>query len=486
MLNLLLKQIIAAIEATYRVRDSKEGSTGNGAGSDDDGTGGAATGIEGVNTAIATEGGEVEGKDGDEQVIEKEQYVGSKESNPTQRPLNIDTSDLSQQEVDDMLLTSSGELFKTDKEIKEEATKKGEADKKAAEEKKKTEEGKGDKEGKEVEDKEVDEGKEGGKDKEKSKDELKIKVDDFFESTGMTQEIVDKLPDETKEKLVDRFLKPSEETAELKKVQEQLATLQLTLDTLDKDDIMSARAAEINTGKRYVARPESIVNDALIDKIDKLLEDEDKKGVKELLLSSVKEQIKHERSVGETKAEIRENEKIVNKIVKKVGELDDRLKLDEDDITKINKNHKLYKKYTEKGGVYDFLKFCQNMNYTASQLKSMGPKSLHAAYATKQGWDVKRDQKIVDITRSDLLEGIKNPKKYAKSLGSPKKVLPESKKSTGIDRESLITELVEGKMNSKTYESLLEINDGNEKAIAILDQIWEQANQKYQQELQTK
>lgn len=381
-----------------------------------------------------------------------ERYYGSADLNPEQRPLRIDTSKMSKQEVDEILQGAEpSEIFKTDEEI--------------GAEKKKPDEKPPEKPGAEKPAEETDLSKE------------------FIEESGIKAEDFAKLPEAIQEKFVEQFVATKDATDRLASATKEFEEVKANWKTVELDPIIAARMEELQTGKAFVAQKLAPATEEELKTIDSMVLREDFAGAKsyinKMIETRAKVAIEHERSVLNARAAEQQLRKDTEEVFRDLGKLDPRLSISETEWKKINPaNPALWKEWTEKIG--DVKEMCIRKNITMSQIKQIGAKGLLAMYSTEKGWDKETQKQIYKSGKEAILKALRNPQKAASSLQQGKPGVPpmSGKSSTGaaIDRDSLIEQMVSG--DSSNYFRLLELHDGDENAISTLDYVRKEANRR--------
>lgn len=398
------------------------------------------------------------------------QYLGSKELNPNGLPLRFDVSGMSESEVDDLIkiANTADEIFLTEDEIA--AQKKDQpADEKKPDATK--------------EEKKVDEAKPVA-----TADEDK-EVKALLDHAGLTQEEFTKLSEKSQQKLAEQFVAFNQINEKAATIEQEHTQLKTDVDMIYKDPVIAARIEEINTGKNFVAAEDRLpdVNDEEITKIDKMLSEGQTKEAKEMINTLVKQRaqaaVKIERAVADRQAYIQRAKEDAEGVFKEIGALDPRLSIKEQNWKKLNPNHPEWQEFGK--GPADLLKFCTEKKITLEQIKLMGSKKLYAAYAAEKGWDAQRDKNIYKSGAKSLVEKIKEASLKARSVDHGKQsVNPVSSQSTtAIDRQSLIDELTTG--DTKNYDRLLDMYDGNREMIGTLDTIFRDAMRIREQDRQS-
>ncbi|MBD3293817.1 MAG: hypothetical protein GF393_12910, partial [Armatimonadia bacterium] len=212
---------------------------------------------EGGGVEDPADGGGDGGSAGDSGDTGDQPYYGSKELNPENRPLRIDVSDMTQEEIDFALQDGGAELFLTDEEI---AAKKGDAE---------PDEDEGE-ESEEDDDTEEEKPEEKDDSKKKASGGDEDDVKEFFESTGLDRETFNNLPEKTQEKLVSLYQSPAG-SEDLKKVQQEYSDFRSNIEKINGDPVIAARLEEMATGQSHVARDVPPITVKEMDEVDSLL-----------------------------------------------------------------------------------------------------------------------------------------------------------------------------------------------------------------------
>lgn len=449
----MLKQIFKAFEMMNRCYE---------------GEGGAASGAEGGENAGDIGGNIIEEKDQDPEPIDVTTYIGDEKSNPSQRPMKeFDRAGMTKKDIDRMIEHADGDIFLSDEQIKILEDKKAEEEKdgKGKDGDKKVGDDKGgdDKTGKQKED---------DKDKDGKGDDDEVKV--FYEKSGFTEEEFNSLSEKAQENLVDKIFSDGTDTTQLDAFKTENDKLKSDIDTLMGDSYIATRVEEQSTGKSLIATPEKIVTDEFFVKFDNLVGDEKTTEAKKMLTDAAAALLKSERQVGEKRSAVKEGQKDAWKVLKKLGEIDKRLAIEEKDFEKLKPGHVEWNKYKGKDGLGEAVEFLEKKGHTFQTVKNYTADEIYTLFSKDKGWDKKRDKDIHDAGKKSVLEKLRNPE-MAKSLKQGKrKVIPGSKTaSMGIDRDTLKAELVNG--NEKRYQELMTMSEGKPKMTAILSQIYYEA-----------
>jgi len=479
-MNMLLKQLLKAFEMVKRCYEGEGGASG---GTIDDGT-------------IVEDTTEIE-----EIEFNAETYMGSKEINPTQRPLkDFDREGKSQKEIDSFIENAGPSIYLSDEAI----AKKKEADEKKGKEEpalevEKEVNYKADKDSEEekavitkVNDDETFTIKVGDKEienvtkeslkaiKAKEKDDTTGDEEDpetkaFYEAAKLTPEEFNGLSEKAQENLVNKIYASGETKGEEKTLQEKLNILQKDYDNIINEPTVAAVIAEKTTGHKFVANKVEPFTDQEIAEIDSLYDGTEstakvRKKLDEIFQKRVEAAVRKERSVQETNQQAKVNTKEAWKVLKEVGGLDKRLAVKETDHKKLVPGHP---EFNPEKGLGEFATYLKEKEYSTTQIKAIGAKELYASFAKHKGWDAERDQTIFKSGAKKLLDKLKNPKLVgkAKSLQQGKKQTAPGglKVASGVDYKTLKQELVSG--NSKNYLRLLKAHEHNPKVRKILSQI---------------
>ena len=454
-----LQFLIDSIKMTFRVWQDDDGATG--------GDGGEATDAQ---------------VDDKEPLAPIEEYVGSLEVNPMQRPLReFNRQGRTHKDVDDLITNSGGELLLTDEEIKakkaegkdekkekaDETKKSGEEpDKKTDDKTKSGDKEKGDK--KEPEDDKLTDEEKAERDKQVDED---IKA--FFEKTDISQEEFDELPEKVQEILVNKVFAPEdtkgkEETEKLTKDHQELKD---QMKAMTSDHTIAARIKEMATKEKVLADPKDILSQNVLDKVDELLADKKGPEAKKLLFDEVAKAVNYERSVQDQVLKDQKDRQSVWKILRQVGDIDKRLAINEKSYKKfdeLGEKHDEWKEFTKKDGMQDVIKFLVDKEFTFAQIKKMEPKEVYALYAQSRGWDKEIKKRIYKSGADSVLEKLRNPKKAGTLKNQGKKPIMSRSETdqTGIDADTLIRGLADGKKETKeNFQNLLDAYDGDKKMI---------------------
>lgn len=402
-----------------------------------------------------------------------ENYVGSKEVNPEQRPLKkIDRKAFgSKAEMDRFIQEAGKELLMSDEDIA--------SDKKAAEEIAKKEKTPGDK--KTVDGKEGKPGKrdEGGKFKkgetvEDNSEEDATKA--FFETTGIDEKEFAKLPEKIQEKLVEGYSKGFEATGKTGEIEKQHGELKTQVTNLVKDAVIAARLEEIATGKSFVAKDLPVPTGIEIENLMEAAGDKAgfQRALVEFMSKKAGDVIAVERSVIESKARREKLESEAMAVVNEMVALEKRIGITEKDIKNVDEKHAEYEAWKGENGLFNFFK---KHRLSLSQIKEIGSEKLLTLLAKDRGWDKERDKKVYAQGAKALLAKIKEAAGKARTLDMGKmSASPEAENNQrGYDRNSLVSEVAAGSLNN--WERLLEQADqrGDKKMISALTAIREQA-----------
>jgi len=426
-------------------------------------------GLEGIDAGLAPE----EVVDGaaakEEEVLGGEAlYMGSETVNPDGRELiDFDRSGMSKEDVDAFVAVSEGQLFKPVEDgDKEDDAKEG--DDNSDDNKNDTGKADGAKDG---------EGDKG--DGDKGGDDTDIA--DFLEKTGLTQEIFKGLPEAAQEKLATQFLGGAKESEATATVTTQYEELQTSVDTLRLDPVVAARLEELSTGNKFIAElPQMGAADLkVID--DALGEGNQSKAlglINDFIAAKSKDAVAHERSVIDNQAAHVELERGAGEELAKMGDIDPRMKVE--GITNWADLKASNPKFAEfQKGPGKITAFLAEKGIGLQQIKKLGAEAIYSLYAKNMGWTQEKEQNIAKNSVKVFLSKLKGQPKTRTLTQGKQKVIPGSKTaSTGINRTTLIDELVAG--NPANYEKLLEANDGNPENIRILANIQQEAIAKAQ------
>jgi hypothetical protein len=441
---------------------------------------------------IWQEDGDGDGGGADTVVEEKElppveEYVGNEEVNPMQRPLkdSFVREGRSHKEIDDIIKNSGGGLFLNDDEIKAQKAEKKDKEKEDVDEKKKD----GEDTDKKTDDETKSKDKEDG-DKKKSDDEPdltkeekaelekkdKEDIEHFFKTTGLDQDKFDALPEETQDLLFAKVFPPEDETKdeEKDKLTKEHQELKDNMAAITGDHLIAARLKEKETGNKYVADPKDILTQKVLDRVDELLSDKKVTEAKDLLHKEVEKAIKVERSVQDQVYQNEKDSQEVWKILRKAGDIDKRLKIDEKSYKKFNEHgekHKEWKDFNKKDGMNDFINFLVDKGLGFAQVKKLGTEGAYTLFAKDRGWDKETTKRIFKQGAKSVLDKLKNPTKAGTLKDQAKKPMTSmlKKGSTGVDVESLTKGLAEGKAEAKQqYFNLFRAYHGDTKMTNIL------------------
>jgi len=385
-------------------------------------------------TTVTAEPG-TEGREVVEEVVTDdsfENYVGSKDVNPEQRPIKkIDREMFSTKVAIDRLVMDSGEDIFIPKDVVEELEKEKKPEKKEVSEEETTE-----------------------ADKDKTEDDKEFNAEAFFEKSGISKEDFSSFDEKLQEKIVDIFA-GSEDNSAIEKIAEantKVSELNTVISDLYKDPTIAARIEEVKTGKKYVADDLPVVTKTEASKLIGLVDDPDafEVAVNELMASKGEQVIAVERSISENNARISKLKEEALNVVQKMVEKEPRIGIKEKDLSKINESHSDWHKLHGEGGMFDIFK---KMHYTLKQIVAKGPDRLLREIADEKGWSKDRDKKIKQSGKKEFLEQVRLAAKQARTINPDKKSGSSvSTGSGGYDRASLVSEIASGK--TTTWERL--------------------------------
>jgi hypothetical protein len=379
-------------------------------------------------------------------------YMGSKAVNPDALPLReFDRTGMSEEDIDKMLEVSEGSLFLSPEELaaKNKEPKAPEAEEPEAKETKAPQ----------------------------ATDDPDVAA--FVEKTGVTKEEFAKLPAKIQERLVDSFVATNEVAMAKAEYEKKVEENAEQIAVLMEDPVIAARIEERNSNKRYVASQLMPATEEELTAFDNAIAADNKQEARRLLDKMIndraKEAVALERSVVETHATRKTLEnKIWTDVIKKVGDLDPRLKIESERFDKLSKADT--DKLNGKDGI---LTYCRERGFTLAQIAKMSSEELYGAYSKKMGWDKKRDVEIYKKGRVDLLKALKNPT-TAKTLdtGTRSSIPTRGNANAGIDRKSLISEMADG--NFDNYNRQLVANESKPEVITELGRMFDLAMEERQ------
>jgi hypothetical protein len=443
------------------------GSSGDSAGSageagGDPGEGGAGEGDDaGEAASSAAKNDNSAGKD--EPVYDPKTYLGSKKVNPEQRPLkHFDRAGMSKAKIDAFIAELGSEAFMTDEEIK------------AADEKiKKDAEAKGAKDEKDKKSgaKNAPKGKDGkGEKKDEASDSSDSDIDEFFEKTGLNEEVFNGLPEETQKKLVSAFEEIRTSGKAYKEIEEKYTKLEADGKLLLSDPVHAARNEEIRTGRAYIAKDMPQVPDDIVSKVSELVVADDVAGAKKLVnewaAKNVKAMVAHERSVLDRQMQ---HEKLMSGAHEKFLEIakmsDNRIKITEKDHYKLNEGHEEYKDFN------DLFSFFKKKGYTLDQIANKHTaKELFDLFAISKGWDKEREKNIAKNATKSLYERLKNPRQASTLDPRQRSTTAESGAvQAAASEKQMIDEVAHG--NYKNLDAAIEAAEGRPSLIKRLERI---------------
>jgi hypothetical protein len=416
-------------------------------------------------TNIDDSGQEFQADEMQEPVDEIKDYIGNEYVNPQRRPLkNFDRSDLTKQDIDEMLAVSGEEMFMPpDKvDVKEEKEEKPEAKDENTEQKP------------EKTDKKTE------KEPEKP---VEFDEEEFFQHFDTSQEEFAALPEKLQEKMYDNFnsvknvdVSSNEQYLELKN---QLEEQQNNIKEFMDDPYVAARLEEIQTGKDYIARelPGATPEEINVLKAAETEADFNKQ-INKMLETRAQQAIANERTAANRRSYQEKSMIKASKIFSEVAKIDTRLSGDikTENWNDIKPGHPDYKEYTK--GPKKIVDYCVSKGIKLEAIAKLSPKELYAAIAAHEGWDKIRDKNIEKTVRSQFLAKIRKGYKQAKEVGTGRRSsAPMSGKvQTGVSRESLVEQLVSG--DSRGFDKLLVAADGNPERLSWLEGIQQEAIRK--------
>lgn len=439
-----------------------------------------------------TGGQEIKTEDsGDDGLPDIEHYCGSKELNPEQRPLKpFNRKGLTEAMIDDMIRVAGPELFMTDEEIAEHGKRMKEQDEKSEQNKtqkdtkaKKQHPSTTNDKPKPKADEEkpnVDEDKpKPTADVEQRQDDDEKDVRAFYDATGHTQDTFNALPEEKRKTIVEQYEKQLAEIATIKAENEKLKK---TLDEFSADSVISARAKELLTGEKIIARnlpplTSADINDELLSKLDETLQAGTREEARQILINNLNpllkersaELIRRERAIAEEMAETKRLREEVWQELMKVDKLSGgKLNITPADFKrKPDPNSELGK----------MLAYFDARKWSLKTLKEMGHEEIYAAYGARAGWNKERDKNIEQNVKRTLLEKLSNPKLATSSIPFGRSSAPP-KRQTGVEGtlEDLEAGLAEGRPEAiKQLAALNSANEGNPDMLLRLAKIQERA-----------
>ena len=384
-------------------------------------------------------------------------YVGNDEFNPDQRPLTIDTSQYSKEQVDEfiemdrsiVMTDEQYEAHKEEKKLESELV-----------------------EDTDIKDDKVDDDEKGKKKEDDSKTDEIVDDDEdvkaFYETTKMTSEEFKGLRKEVQEAITSKFdsevdIESHEKYVGLKKEHNELKE---SVEGFQKDPLVAARIEELRTGNSYVAKsipplsqPERIgIREALDDGDDKLVE----KLIDEAVQKKAVSAIKIERSISDHQAAVSKAQQDSWQTLKKLGEIDKTYALGETELQKLNDKHPEWEKF--QNGLGKIVQYIQKKEMSHGDVARFGAKELLAAYKAASGLDQIEKKKIADNAKGSLLKKLLNPKqakdgkRVAKSLKSGKQKVDVTGKS--INKQMLVEQFANG--DTVEFQKLQDRSAGDE------------------------
>jgi hypothetical protein len=157
-----------------------------------------------------------------------------------------------------------------------------------------------------------------------------------------------------------------------------------------------------------------------------------------------------------------------------------RIGIKEKDVTKLaDKAHPEYNKFFGPGSLMEMI---TRKKYSPAQIIEKGADELLEEFAKTKGWDQERLASIEKKAKQTLLQSLKGFKKEARMLDVGKKPVSESAGSgQSFDRQTLIAELVSGKADNWSKLISRYGDQGNQKMVTQLNEIFDIAERQRQQ-----
>ncbi len=386
-----------------------------------------------------------------------EQYYGSKELNPDNKPLNIHNIDkYSKEQIDNFIMADPVGVFeeRPKEEKKQDKPEDTKDEKKDAEVVKDVDK---------VDNENIDED-----------------LDKFLGDSSLTKDEFVALNDAAKEKIIDKFVESSNSTDEAAKVKTDFDSYKQSIDNLLQDPIMSARYKEKTTGQTYIPKSIPVLTREENDKIDNAEYEDRDKIINELVQARVSPIVQKIFTEKEQLQKTTETQKAAFKVLKGIGEIDPEFSVDEADLEKINSSHKDWGKY--QSGLSKIISYAKEKGENFATLSKKTSKEILAAYNAATGRSDDVLKKVANDTKKKILDKFKNPSKAEDGVMRKAKTLKGNSHSKGrslrgagsVDRESLVEQIMNGETD--TYDVLAEQAAGDAEKTKYYSSILKEAN----------
>lgn len=372
-----------------------------------------------------------------------DQYLGSKEVNPSQRPLkNFDRTMFSSKEDFDEFLESvvqGGEdiFLPEEQSVPKKRGRPKKSDKGA-------DDGLQDGESKGKDDETDDAGEQ--RNKNGAGEKPSEEVEEFLKSLDITIEDFQSYPEKVQERLAADSAPVAEFQEKFTKLQSEHTDLINDVVKLKNDPVIAARLEEKASGKSFVARDLPPVNKREAQQLLSLADspEEFETAINELILAKAKDVLTIERGVLERNALKAEREKKAAEILQAVIQKEPRIGITEKDITKLaDENHPEYDKFHGSGSLMEMLK---RKRYSPAQIIEKGVDEILEEFGRTKGWDQQVKVDIEKKAKQSLLQNLRNFQKVARTLDSSKRSAPPvNPDKGGFDKQTLIAEIASGK-----------------------------------------
>lgn len=384
---------------------------------------------------------------------EPTKYWGSKELNPEGRPLKVDISEMTRDEVDFAIVDGGPEIFMSDEEIAQANAKKEKKD-----EKQDKKEPDGEKKDPEKDLKDKTNGDEPGD----------VDPTQFLEKLGLKQEEFAALPEKVQERLVDNHVAGNDNNEKAEQLQREFDQHRADTETIYNDPVIAARIQELQDGRRYVAKSLPPIKADEVQKLDELLTDDKTSEaieyINKIIAERAREAVAIERQISDSNYAKKELQKQVTGLFKELGQVDKRLKIEGvENFAELRPGHPKWAEW-ERSALRELKDYCVRRNWSMQHIVDMGKDELLSAFSAHKGWQKERDTNIIKTTKEAMLKALLNPKPVAKGLPANASRNQGSQDMTaGFDRGALKAELIAGRGRSQSYERMLELNEGNTK-----------------------
>ena len=373
-----------------------------------------------------------------------DEYRGSKELNPDQRPLKAfdRTMFSSKEDFDEFLaeVARGGEdiFLPEEQSAPKKRGRPKKSDKGASNELRKDESSEKDGGSEEELDEQGDKIESGEKPSEE--------VEEFLKKLDITIEDFQALPEKVQERLTADDSPVAEYEQKFTKLQEEHTGLINDVVKLKNDPVIAARLEEKATGKSFVARDLPPVNKREAQQLLSLADspEEFETAVNELILAKAKDVLTIERGVLERNALKAEREKKAAEVLQAVIQKEPRIGISEKDITKLaDESHPEYDKFHGAGSLMEMLK---RKRYSPAQIIEKGVDEILEEFGRTKGWDQQAKVNIEKKAKQSLLQNLRNFQKVARTLDSSKRSAPPANPERGgFDKQTLVAEIASGK-----------------------------------------